>query len=379
MIESCNWPSFEQDKWARIRLTWLVVCRFRYNLKLKQEREKLRLKQKHTKSSKQTTGSTNGKNKNRMQRSKTYKTIKNQQQQPNVRKKLSLDDDSQKQQQQTIQVRMLKNNHENNHAENEKAIFKQGGSQNWQKFNKISRLIVPLDQYNLLCLDSCGIVQFGDVNVQKTVNQKKPVHVFKSLNDITSIEVNFLNEKSHKKASFMTPITKNDPLGAFNDRNHSTHHKPHTTVEDNNIKKRLFDYKPFADTTRSQTTTVTVGKSDFIYAKQPPIVNGNVAQHKTQMENDSDFDTDDDYDEDEDEDEDEMELSVYQQESFSNRKMDDDDMDYDTNYDDEYQDEEDEDEDENSLNSDIEVDSNYFKNASLNGDVKSFNSGSTHG
>jgi len=39
LIDPSNWPSFEQDRWAKVRLTWTVICRFKTNLLLKRERE----------------------------------------------------------------------------------------------------------------------------------------------------------------------------------------------------------------------------------------------------------------------------------------------------------------------------------------------------
>jgi len=39
LIDPSNWPSFEQDRWAKVRLTWTVICRFKTNLRLKRERE----------------------------------------------------------------------------------------------------------------------------------------------------------------------------------------------------------------------------------------------------------------------------------------------------------------------------------------------------
>lgn len=39
LIDPSNWPSFEQDRWAKVRLTWNVICRFKNCLRLKRERE----------------------------------------------------------------------------------------------------------------------------------------------------------------------------------------------------------------------------------------------------------------------------------------------------------------------------------------------------
>ncbi len=40
LIDPSNWPSLEQDKWAKFKLIWKVIWAFKCSLKLKKEREK---------------------------------------------------------------------------------------------------------------------------------------------------------------------------------------------------------------------------------------------------------------------------------------------------------------------------------------------------
>ena len=39
LIDPSNWPDFQQDRWAKVRLIWQVIARFKQNLTLKRERE----------------------------------------------------------------------------------------------------------------------------------------------------------------------------------------------------------------------------------------------------------------------------------------------------------------------------------------------------
>lgn len=39
LIDPSNWPDFQQDRWAKVRLIWQVIAKFRQNLRVKRERE----------------------------------------------------------------------------------------------------------------------------------------------------------------------------------------------------------------------------------------------------------------------------------------------------------------------------------------------------
>lgn len=39
LIDPTNWPDFQQDRWAKVRLIWQVIAKFRQNLRVKRERE----------------------------------------------------------------------------------------------------------------------------------------------------------------------------------------------------------------------------------------------------------------------------------------------------------------------------------------------------
>ena len=73
LIEPSNWPSFEKDRWAKIRMMWIVICRFKKCLQLKRERdEKIR---KIDKKSKKNKISQDCKKKSNKQNSSKNKTL----------------------------------------------------------------------------------------------------------------------------------------------------------------------------------------------------------------------------------------------------------------------------------------------------------------
>jgi hypothetical protein len=41
ILETSNWPTLQQDRWANLRFTWLVLCAFKQNLAIKAEKEQL--------------------------------------------------------------------------------------------------------------------------------------------------------------------------------------------------------------------------------------------------------------------------------------------------------------------------------------------------
>lgn len=54
ILEASNWPTLQQDRWANLRFTWLVLCAFKQNLAIKAEKERLerlRLQQQQQKQS----------------------------------------------------------------------------------------------------------------------------------------------------------------------------------------------------------------------------------------------------------------------------------------------------------------------------------------
>jgi hypothetical protein len=51
LIDVESWPTFQQDRWAKVRAIFLVISQFKHNLKLKAYREKSKLKKQRKKSS----------------------------------------------------------------------------------------------------------------------------------------------------------------------------------------------------------------------------------------------------------------------------------------------------------------------------------------
>ena len=119
------------------------------------------------------------------------------------------------------------------------------------------------------------------------------------------------NSKELPKSSSLTPITKNDPLGALSTVTHQ--HYIETSRKDLdslNIKRRLFDYKPFEEETKVELRNVNVKESDFLFEKLKQKTvnpsNGTSSGKSEGEEEDSDYEYEyeDEYEDEEDEDDD---------------------------------------------------------------------------
>ncbi|CAM6002406.1 unnamed protein product, partial [Sphagnum balticum] len=243
LMDITSWPSFEQDRWAKLRLMWRVVWAFKYNLRLKQERE-LKRQKSRSKTQRRSSG--------KQRRSSNSKTLKR---------------------------------------------------------SSVGKQVPP------------------PLSPPVSSNKTTPNTSKQSPLDIASIKEELTPNKSVLPPPQSMPPpessseTASDPLSAFLTSSQTTDSKneqPPAPIDD--IKKRLFDYKPFADVAQT-------GKSDFLYPAAK--TNGSNALNATPRQNrsnniinldseykngttlsDTDEHTDDEedeyeYDEDEDEDEDE--------------------------------------------------------------------------
>lgn len=191
LIETDNWPTFDQDKWGKFRLIWLVVCKFRQNLKIKTERE---LKAK-------------AKKENKLKRKKSKKNLKNSKPQ------VIADKNRANFRQNKLDMRNLDKKPEN-------PILKS------QKIDK---------KYNsVFLLNSAGLI-FSEQKLQDNINSNRKFLSFSNDLDKLNLKISFENEISHLS----------DPLGAL--LSDSIKEKGSTKLSSQNedVKKRLFDYKPF--------------------------------------------------------------------------------------------------------------------------------------
>ena len=193
LIETDNWPTFDQDKWGKIRLIWLVVGKFRQNLRIKAERE---LKAK-------------AKNDMKFKRKKIKKKLKNS--------KILVDDNA------TPNFRQNKLDMRNLDKKPENLIFKS------PKINQ--------KYCSVIFLDSAGLI-FSKQKHQDKLNINRKFLSISSNLDKLNIRIDFKNENSNQIR---------DPLGAL--LNDSVKKKVVLSTENEDVKKRLFDYRPFENKT----------------------------------------------------------------------------------------------------------------------------------
>ncbi|CAF0721231.1 unnamed protein product [Brachionus calyciflorus] len=221
LIETTNWPSFDQDKWAKIRLMWQVISKFKENLKLRREREN------------RTKRTSKNLKKKRNSTLKSKKIInENFNVEPLIRHQLDF--------------RNLDSKPKSKHL-----VFV---SPNLAKFQNIDRKF-DYNEHNFL-LKSTGLV-FISYQLIKNENKREPRHLIKT----SSLPENLnCTNITNKKDSNDIKSIHNDPLGAFLNQEKKFVEK--IEVEKNSkedTKKRLFDYKPFEHK--------EIEKSDFIFGK----------------------------------------------------------------------------------------------------------------
>ena len=221
IVEVDSWPSFQQDRWRRIRLCWMVICRFKQILVVKQK-ERLRQKKLARKSKK----GRNSKEKKPKIKTNTSK-IKEEKQVPKIIEILNVDADL-----------------DTKKAEPESAISPIDKPKSREKNfsssdNDISsHLLSTSNKSN--DLNRKHSIQELDKN-QIEPAQDSPIRVNKTNN----AELNF------------TPVAASDPLTAFSTPNVAGLSKNSEELDE--VKKRLFFYEPFKANKQKQ--------SDFIFNK----------------------------------------------------------------------------------------------------------------
>jgi hypothetical protein len=293
-----------------VRLIWLVIGKFRQNLKIKKQREELlRKKQRrNNKNKKRRKGNTL--KKNASLKASSYNSPQN--------------------------IQSIVKTDENSNAANSKNINSsdpvpiESSRQNTLKSKnpemltrtEIKDILLSTERSvtsnlvindNQLFLDPAGILTVSKfMKSSKTKQPNNPnshLQLMKNLNisnaslnsSISSKKITFLNEiKKESSASLKNPVqvTQDDPLGAFSqdrEATPSTITNSITTVNNNkqastnkilnnfdDIKRRLFDYKPFADQTKT---------SDFLYERkvEPEKV---MKQQRRQPEVEDSYDSD---------------------------------------------------------------------------------------
>ena len=313
LTDASTWPTFEQDKWARVRLIWLVIGKFKQNLKIKKQREELLKKKKRRKKSNgsRTIKRRSKQDKNNLKRN----SIQIQNAARNVAGLIHMN---------TSEMdTSFGQSHSNLNDEGVNFPALNGNNSSHLPPNSAQTSLVQLNRNDikniLLTKDqrlhpnidigknsSAGILSVSLINKQPVVEAKTKtqLELIKNLNlsnsslnsSYSSIKITFVDElrnkeqqKTNNKSNVSpVPITQNDPLGAFSYWNRSISNLKDTPTSAivnsknnkilnnfNDIKRRLFDYKPFAD---------SVKNSDFLYEKP--------AQKKQQTETTSYYDSD---------------------------------------------------------------------------------------
>lgn len=248
LIETDNWPTFDQDKWAKIRLTWLVICKFRQNLRIKNQREQ----------------KINSKIQSKKPRKKSGKFAKA----TKVSIMAKIDQNS---------STKFKLDMQNLDKKPDTIISK---NQTREKTNE------PL----LLFSNATGLL-FSYVEQKELSNSKEKLEK-KNLsipNDLDKLNIN------KKKINYNNKTL--DPLSALINDLGKEKLQEKVNNENEDVKKRLFGYKPFEN------------KSDFIYEKK------NNSSNDQDVSYDSDQYSDDMYDDSDEQDYYEDESIHYEGES----------------------------------------------------------------
>ncbi|RMZ98897.1 DENN domain-containing 4B [Brachionus plicatilis] len=245
LIETDNWPTFDQDKWGKIRLIWLVVCKFRQNLRIKCEREqkthaKMRPKQ-HKRKGKKSSKPT-----------KMRIISKNDQNMPAI-------------QNSEIKFKLSKQNLDN------------------KPYKPSDKSSTSNNMSHLLFLNSTGLI----FSFEQPKQNQKTIRKYLSISDDLeklNVSVNFMDIA--KKKFSHNQMT--DPLGALSN-DPSVEKEMEQTIENEDVKKRLFNYKPFEN------------KSDFIYDKKANSSNDQNVSYDSDLYSDDLYDDSDEQDFEEDE------------------------------------------------------------------------------
>jgi hypothetical protein len=288
LVDLDSWPTFQQDRWAKIRVMTQVIAQFKLNLKLKATRERLKAKKQrrnsnkmnkrkssvavvslssslasasaHNKSNKSSEQVANGKSKD-IDASKS-EIISN---------KFSLDDEISDK-----RILTLKQN-ENSLLINQIGIL----MLNTNRIKRSESMPVTNNQHRHHSIHEIDLINKSKINIAHLLRSttKTP----QAPTPTTSSSKSLVNSRS---TLFSTPITKNDPLGAFAPSNAEI--KPAAAVVV--VKKKLFG-EPFASDAFNPSTMKIFNKKENESESD---------QESDYYDSDDDEDTDDDDDEDDD-------------------------------------------------------------------------------
>ena len=280
------WSSFEQDRWAKLRLIWHVVYRFKKLLLIKKERE--RQKKKKSSSGKTLKRKkiliTNKKNTIINNTSNHTSNLSASQ----LIMKQSLSQQSFKQPLNKVEKEIQTENDSNNSFKKLKVEIRQTLKKKFinktsitsTKFNK-----KDFDYNKFIFLNDVGILTIlSDKTIKACLNDDNKMIKIKSdlnldklrtLTKVTFISPKRIINKKDSSNSILTPITvtHNDPLSTFSQSQNQqvqqnssqVNHKPDL----DKVKKKLFDlvdYVPFSDSSSSlNQIKQSNSNSDFIF------------------------------------------------------------------------------------------------------------------
>lgn len=316
LIDSSGWPSFEKDRWAKLRLICLVAFKFKQNLVIKKQREDaLRRKKKKV----------SGKKKSNTLKSKKV----------NVKKTVMIVDDTAASKSTTNTIEAV----EESRPKIPEIITTDSSTINREEIKSIllsrqrslghTSQLIKQDNGDLH-FKHAGILTIPQNKLDKTGGQKSKkqsqLEVIKNLN-ISSSSLNSARSTSIKTVEGKETVNGgvvNDPLGASKLLNATTP----TSVKQarilnsgDDVKRRLFDYKPFETTSDSSVSRKV--NSDFIFPHKE-VVNDSDAYSESEDE-EEELEDEDEFDED-DQSEDQDDGDLYDSDEYGSY----DDEDYDS-------------------------------------------------
>ncbi len=241
VVDPTNWPDFDKDRWAKLRLTWLVVSKFKENLRIKKQREDL-LKKKKRRS-------------NISSRNSNSKTLKHQQQQ---RKEKTLKkNDTLKRIQITNSIhnkeiinhifdvdqkpKILKNLHEEESVKNVPQSVDKLSKEEVKNIllSKYQSIDFNLDEFRDKCdihFNSSGIIS-NSIKNSEDEESKKPKNLL-SIKNLNKSLGSLNSSTSFFRPTFLDEIKQKNPVD--NHKIETSKISDQTAVNED-VKRRLFD------------------------------------------------------------------------------------------------------------------------------------------
>ncbi len=269
------WSSFEQDRWAKLRLIWHVVYRFKKLLLIKKERERQKKKKSGKTLKRKKILITNKKNTIIHNTSNLTSNVSSSQ----LIMKQNLSQQNFKQISNKVEKEIQTENDANDSFKKLKYEIRQTLRKKFTNKLSVSSIKLDLQDFNnnkCLYVNDIGLLFIlSDKTIKTYLNDNKMIKINSDLNldklgtllKVTFVSPKRITNKKDSTNSILTPITitHNDPLSSFSQNQQQLNQKPDL----DKVKKKLFDlvdYVPFSDSSTSlNQIKQSNSNSDFIF------------------------------------------------------------------------------------------------------------------